>query len=325
MKKIITLALVLLMLMVGCTTAEPVEEKEDVKVIGVLLLVTHPALDATLEGMVSELEAMGHSGKFEIVIENANGDAPTADLIAKQFVSDKVDLIYAIATPAAQAAFNATQGTDIPVVFNAVTDAVAAGIVASNDAPGGNVTGVSDAAPLDLQLQLIKELMPEAKKIGMLYNLGEVNGLIQVEQVQALAPQFGLEVVATGVTTAAEMASAAQQIAGEVDAFYNITDNLVVSNTAIVTDKAAQAGIPVFAAEDGAMDQGLLAVDGLSYLKLGNQAAALVANILFEGVSPKDLKVSTATETSLVINQTIANTLNITISDALKARATLID
>ena len=191
--------------------------------------------------------------------------------------------------------------------------------------PGGNVTGVSDAAPLDLQLQLIKELMPEAKKIGMLYNLGEVNGLIQFEQVQALAPQFGLEVVATGVTTAAEMASAAQQIAGEVDAFYNITDNLVVSNTAIVTDKAAQAGIPVFAAEDGAMDQGLLAVDGLSYLKLGNQAAALVAKILFEGVSPKDLKVSTATETSLVINQTIANTLNITISDALKARATLID
>ena len=273
MKKIITLALVLLMLMVGCTTTEPVEEKEDVKVIGVLLQVTHPALDATLEGMVSELEAMGYTGKFEIVIENANGDTPTADLIAKQFVSDKVDLIYAIATPAAQAAFNATQGTDIPVVFNAVTDAVAAGIVASNDAPGGNVTGVSDAAPLDLQLQLIKELMPEAKKIGMLYNLGEVNGLIQVEQVQALAPQFGLEVVATGVTTAAEMASAAQQIAGEVDAFYNITDNLVVSNTAIVTDKAAQAGIPVFAAEDGAMDQGLLAVDGLSYLKLGNQAA----------------------------------------------------
>jgi putative ABC transport system substrate-binding protein len=325
MKKIITLALVLLMLMVGCTEAEPVEEKEDVKTIGVLLLVTHPALDATIEGMVSELEAMGFAGKFKIVIENANGDAPTADLIAKQFVSDKVDLIYAIATPAAQAAFNATQGTDIPVVFNAVTDAVAAGIVASNDAPGGNVTGVSDAAPLDLQLQLIRDLLPEAKKIGMLYNLGEVNGLIQVEQVQALAPQFGLEVIVTGVTTASEMASAAQQIAGEVDAFYNITDNLVVSNTAIVTDKAAQAGIPVFAAEDGTMDQGLLAVDGLSYLKLGNQAAGLVAKILFEGVSPKDLAVSTATDTSLIINQTIANTLNITISDALKARATLID
>lgn len=324
MKKIITLALVLLLWMVGCTSVEPKTE-EDVKVIGVLLLVTHPALDATIEGMVAELEAMGHTGKFEIVIENANGDAPTADLIAKKFVSDKVDLIYAIATPAAQAAFNATQGSDIPVVFNAVTDAVAAGIVESNDAPGGNVTGVSDAAPLDLQLQLIKDLIPEAKKIGMLYNLGEVNGLIQVEQVKALAPQFGLEVVATGITTASEMASAAQQIAGEVDAFYNITDNLVVSNTAIVTDKAAQVGIPVFAAEEGAMDQGLLAVEGLSYLKLGNQAAGLVAKILFEGVSPKDLKVSTATDTSLIINQTIANTLNITISDALKARATLID
>ena len=325
MKKIVTLGLIMMLLLVGCSQAEPTVEGEDVKVIGVLLLVTHPALDATLEGLVSELEAMGFAGKFEIVLENANGDPTTADLIAKKFVSDKVDMIYAIATPAAQAAFNATQGTDIPVVFNAVTDAVAAGIVASNEAPGGNVTGVSDAAPLDRQLQLIRDLLPEAKKIGMLYNLGEVNGIIQIDQVKVLAPQFGLEVVAVGVTNASEMASAAQQIAGEVDAFYNITDNLVASNTAIVSDKAQLAGIPVFAAEDGTMDQGLLAVDGLSYTKLGNQAADLVAKILFDGVSPATLKVSTATDTSLIINQTIAQTLNITISDALKARATLID
>ena len=218
MKKIVTLGLIMMLLLVGCSQAEPTVEGEDVKVIGVLLLVTHPALDATLEGLVSELEAMGFAGKFEIVLENANGDPTTADLIAKKFVSDKVDMIYAIATPAAQAAFNATQGTDIPVVFNAVTDAVAAGIVASNEAPGGNVTGVSDAAPLDRQLQLIRDLLPEAKKIGMLYNLGEVNGIIQIDQVKVLAPQFGLEVVAVGVTNASEMASAAQQIAGEVDA-----------------------------------------------------------------------------------------------------------
>ena len=325
MKKRITFILVLLLLMVGCAQVELPAEQEDVKVIGVLLLVTHPALDATIEGLVSEVEAMGHKGAFELVIKNANGDAATADLIAKQFVSDQVDMIYAIATKSVQAAFNATQGTDIPVVFNAVTNPVAAGVVASNEAPGGNVTGVSDAAPLELQLQLIRDLMPEAKKIGMLYNLGEINGLLQVEQVKALAPQFGLEVVATGVTNAAEMASAAQQIAGEVDAFYNITDNLVASNLAIITDKAQQAGIPVFAAEEGGMDQGLFAVEGLSYLKLGNQAAGLVAKILFEGVAPRDLKVSTAIETSLIINQTIANTLNITIPDALKARATLIN
>ena len=320
----IVLSLWIILMLVAC--ASPAENKDDIKVIGVLQWVTHPALDATLTGLQDELEAQGiDSTKVEWVIKNADGQAANADLIAKQFVSDGVDLIYAIATPAAQAAVNATLGSDLPVVFNAVTDAVVAGLVETNERPGGNVTGVSDAAPLELQIQLIKDFLPEAQKIGMLYNLGEVNGKIQVEQVQALSSQFNLEVVAMGVTNNDEIASAMTQLVSEVDAIYNITDNLIVTATSIIVDKANSANIPVFAAENGAMDLGLLAVDGLSYEKLGRQAGSIVNDILFNQKSPAEIAVSGAVDTSLEINVKVAELLGITIPESLKARATLVE
>ena len=318
------LSLWIILMLVGC--ASPSEEKSDVKVIGVLQWVTHPALDATLTGLQTELENQGiDSTQIEWVIKNADGQAANADLIAKQFVSDGVDLIYAIATPAAQAAVNATLDLDIPVVFNAVTDAVAAGLVESNEKPGKNVTGVSDAAPLALQLQLIKEMLPNAQKIGMLYNLGEINGKIQVEQVQALSSDFGLEIVSVGVTNNDEISSAMTQLVTEVDAIYNITDNLIVTATSIIVDKANSAKIPVFAAENGAMSLGLLAVDGLSYEKLGVQAGSIVKDILFNQKKPSDIAVSGAIETSLEINVKVAELLGISIPETLKERATLVE
>lgn len=320
----IALSLWIILMLVGC--ANPTEEKSDVKVIGVLQWVTHPALDATLTGLQTELENQGiDSTQIEWVIKNADGQAANADLIAKQFVSDGVDLIYAIATPAAQAAVNATLDSEIPVVFNAVTDAVAAGLVESNELPGKNVTGVSDAAPLALQLQLIKDLLPNAQKIGMLYNLGEINGKIQVEQVQALSSDFGLEIVSVGVTNNDEISSAMTQLVSEVDAIYNITDNLIVTATSIIVDKANSAKIPVFAAENGAMSLGLLAVDGLSYEKLGVQAGSIVKDILFSQKKPSEIAVSGAIETSLEINVKVAELLGISIPETLKERATLIE
>lgn len=313
-----------LMTLSACAPAADVES--DIKVIGVLQLVEHPALDAALSGLSEYLLANGYDeSKVRLDVRNAGGQPANADLIAKEFVSEGVDLIYAIATPAAQAAYNATMGTDIPVVFNAVTDAVAAGIVKSNESPDTNVTGVTDAAPLTIQLQLIREILPNATKIGMLYNLGEVNGKIQVEQVQVLAPALGFEVVVIGVTTNDEIAAGAGQLASEVDCIYNITDNLVVGATAIIVDKANAAGIPVFAAEDGQMSSGLLAVDGLSYAKLGTQAGPIVVDILFNGKSPAQIAVSGATDTQLTINTSVAKTLGITIPEALLSRAALVE
>ena len=322
--KTIILGLWMILLLVAC--ASPSEKKDDIKVIGVLQWVTHPALDATLTGLQDELSRQGiDSSKIEWLIKNADGQAANADLIAKQFVSDGVDLIYAIATPAAQAAVNATLNTDIPVVFNAVTDAVVAGLVESNELPGGNVTGGSDAAPLALQLRLIKYFLRSVQKIGMFYNLGELNGKIQVEQVQALSSEFGLEVVSIGVTNNDEISSAMTQLVSEVDAIYNITDNLIVTATSIIVDKANSAKIPVFAAENGGMSLGLLAVDGLSYEKLGIQAASIVSDILFNQKNPSEITVSGAKDTTLEINVKVAELLGISIPETLKERATLIE
>ncbi len=324
MKKGIKIGIAVLLtglLLSGCGT----NTKKKVT-IGVLQLVTHPALDAALSGMTDYLKAQGYDeSQVTIVVKNAGGEAATAAIIAQQFVTDKVDLIYAIATPAAQAAFNAVQGSKIPVVFNAVTDAVSAGIVTSNEKPGGQVTGVSDAAPLNLQVKLIRDLLPTAKKIGMLYNLGEVNGKIQVDQVKALAPAQGFEIVAIGVSATTEISAAAQQLASQVDCIYNITDNMVVGATSVIVDKANAKKIPVFAAEDGGMSQGLLASDGLSYTKLGKQAGVIVVDILFKSKKPADIAVQTATDTALSISAGVAKALNITIPEALKTRVTMLD
>lgn len=299
---------------------------DDKLVIGIVQHQEHPALDSSREGFLAKLKELGYDeSKIDFQIKYAQGEASTDDLIVKQFVADKVDLIYAIATPAAQSAYNATMDTEIPVIFNAVTDAVEAGIVQSNEKPGGNVTGVSDAAPLEAQIKLIREMLPEAKTIGMLYNLGEVNGKIQVDQVKALAPEYDFEVMDLGVSATTEIPTAAEQLSGSVDCFYNITDNMVVNATASVVDKANAKNLPVFAAEDGQMAQGLLASDSISYYSLGEQAGQIAYDILVNGKSPADIPVETAKDTTLILNQKVAEALGIEIPEELMKRATLFE
>lgn len=315
MKKTIII-LLLSLLLASCSNAS-----DKKLVIGVLQYMQHPALDSTVEGLEDYLKEHNLDDKVELVIKNAQGDSGTAYSIAQQFVNDDVDLIYAIATQAGQAAFNATDTKQIPIVFNAITDAVEAGIVESNESSGNHVTGVSDAAPLDIQLQLIKEIVPETKKIGMIYNLGEINGKIQVDQVSELAPKYAMETVVVGVSQVTDISSAVEQLAKEVDVLYNITDNMIVSSTALIAHKALEYNIPLFAAEYGPLDEGILAVEGLSYYKLGVQAGDLVNSVLFKNVSPSDLPIKTATDATLKINYDIAEELNITISESLQARA----
>ena len=299
---------------------------DDTLTIGIVQHQEHPALDSAREGFLAKLKELGYDeSKIDFQIKYAQGEAGTDDLIVKQFVADKVDLIYAIATPAAQSAYNATMDTEIPVIFNAVTDAVEAGIVQSNEKPGGNVTGVSDAAPLEAQIKLIREMLPEAETIGMLYNLGEVNGKIQVDQVKALAPEYDFEVKDLGVSATTEIPTAAEQLSGDVDCFYNITDNMVVNATASVVDKANAKNIPVFAAEDGQMAQGLLASDSISYYSLGEQAGQIAYDILVNGKNPADIPVETAKDTTLILNQKVAEALGIEIPEELLKRATLFE
>ncbi len=307
--------LLLSMLLMGCSA------KDDQRLtIGVVQLVQHPALDATVDGLKDFLRENNLLDKVTIVVKNAQGDPGIALSIAQQFVNDDVDLIYAIATPAAQAAFNATIEKQIPIVFNAVTDPVAAGIADSLESSNNHVTGVSDAAPLELQLALIREMLPNAKRIGLLFNLAEINGKIQVEQVKELAPKFGLEAIITGVSAANEIDSATSQLVNSVDAIYNITDNMIASATSLIVDIAFRNNIPVFGAEDGQMDQGLLAVEGLSYFKLGQQAGPLVKAILFDNVHPSELPITTAVDTDLRVSLDMAQSLNIDIPQSILDR-----
>lgn len=329
MKKKLLGGLALALLLAGCGNSgdsdkEKTDDGKKTYKIGIIQQMEHPALDSAREGLEKYLKGKSDA-KFEITVKNAQGDNGTADTIAKQFVSDDVDLIYSIATNALQAAVNATGGTDIPVVFNAVTDGVEAKLVTSNEKPGGNVTGVSDAAPLEKQLEMIREFLPEAKKIGMIYNIGEVNGKLQVQQVEKLASKYNFKIVKKGVSATTEIATAAEQLAGDVDCIYNITDNMVVSATASITDKANAKNIPVFAAEDGQMKAGLLASDSISYEKLGEQAGSVAYDILVNGKKAGNIPVETAKDTTLYINKKVAEQLGIKIPDSLAERATFVE
>lgn len=326
MKKLLGL-LSLCLILTGCgsdgSSTNNSNGEKDSFTIGIVQHMPHPALDSSVSGFKDFLNEKGVNVEF--LEKNAQGDTTTNGMITDQFVNDGVDMIYAIATPSALAAVNSTLDSDLPVVFNAVTDPVDAGLVASAEKPGKNVTGVSDAAPLETQVKLIREFLPEAKKIGMIYNIGEPNGKLQVEQVEEIAPNFGFTVEKKGISAVTEIASAAQQLAASCDCIYNITDNSVVSATAAIVDKANNENIPVFAAEDGQMSSGLLASDSLSYYNLGKQAGQIAYDILVDGKNPGDIAVEGAQETALYVNKKVAEALEIEIPASVDERCTYLD
>lgn len=325
MKKLIILIIATLML-AGCTKPTTSDKPKDEKlVIGIITWVTHPALDAAVEGMIEEVTALVGEDKVTFILKNANADESSAQLISKDFVDQKVDLIYAVATPSLTAAFGATLDSKTPIIFSAVTDAVAAGVVESNEVPNTNVSGVSDAAPIQTQLNLIKEILPSASKIGMLYNLSEINGKIQVDQATELATGMGLEVVAKGISQDSEITLAAQQLATTTDAFYIITDNKIISSIATVINQANNSGIPVFAAESGQMAAGLLASDSLSYFNMGKLAGTMIVKVLVDKVDIATLPVVTEGATQLFVSKTVADSLNITLPQSVLDRAEIID
>ena len=317
MKKILLLGLIILVL-VGCGSSKD----ETTFKIGILQWAEHAALDDAAQGLISELESMGLD-KVEIIHKNANDDNSAANLIVGQFVDAGVDLIYAIATPAAQVAVSATEGTDIPVVFNAVTDAVSAGLVESNEKPNGRVTGVSDMAPIDTQLALIKEFLPKANAVGVIYNTGEDNSVHQIALIESLIGNHGMTLNVQGVSSAQEIALASEQVTANSDAIYIITDNMIAKAAPQVVGIANEIKVPVFMAESGQIDQGILASDSISYFGLGTQAARMVKSILVYGINPGDIPVEISQTTSLFVNEKVALELGVEIPDSILERATL--
>ncbi|MFS8583128.1 MAG: ABC transporter substrate-binding protein, partial [Limnochordales bacterium] len=246
------------------------------------------------------------------------GDFGPALTIAQKFAADGVDLVLAIATPAAQAAAQVLR--DTPILITAVTDPVAAELVDSIERPGTNVTGTSDLTPVRAQLELLTMLAPSARRVGVIYNAGEVNSVVQVNLAKAAAADLGLEVVEATAANSSEVLSAAQSLVGRVDALYVPTDNTVVSAIESVVLVAERARLPLIAGEDLSVEQGALATVGIDYYQLGRQTADMALRVL-QGENPAEMSIEYQNEINLVVNLSAAQRMGVTIPEDLLANA----
>ena len=272
--------------------------------IGVLQLVQHAALDASNKGFFAALDDAGLS--YTADQQNAGGEVAVAQTIADKLVNDKDDLIFAIATPAAQAVAGLT--SDIPVVITAVTDPAGSGLVESNDKPGKNITGTSDLTPA------------KAKKVGMLYSSAEANSAFQIKLAHEAAKNEGLEYEDYSVSSLNEIQSVVESMVGKVDAIYVPTDNMIASGMSTVSMIATENNIPIIGAEVAHVDDGALATYGINYYELGYLAGKQAVKILKDGVSPKDMPIEylPADKCEFSVNEEVAKTLSIDVSSIKK-------
>ncbi len=284
--------------------------------IGITQIVSHPALDAAAQGFKDALEEEGIQANFDE--QNAQGELPVASTIAEKFVADNVDLILAIATPTSQAAVQATD--EIPVLFAAVTDPVAAGLVDDPENPMANVTGVSDKLPMQPHLDLVQELVPDIQTLGVLYNAGEANSVALVEEERQLAEAMGWELQEATVASSAEVLSAAQSLIGRVDAISVLTDNTVVSAFESVVKVGQENGIPVIAGDIDSVERGAAAAYAFDYYEHGRQAGRMAARWL-KGASIDQLPVEFAQDLVLAVNPASAEKMGISIPDAMQQEA----
>jgi len=314
MSKLMAVVVAGMMVFTGCSSGktdqvnnESNAEKEFT--IGIVQLAEHPALDGARLGFEEGLKELGVNAK--VIYKNAQGDIPTSLSISQNFVNDKVDLIFAIATPAAQAAKQATIDSNIPVIFSAVTDPVSAELVASMDKPEGNVTGTSDATPIDRQLQLFKDLDPNIKNIGIIFSTSEPNSQVQIDMAKELAVGMGLEIHEVGITTINDIPQAVDSIIDSVDGIYAITDNMVASGINIVAAKAIENNIITVGAEEALVKGGLLITDGLSYFELGRQSAEMAKQILVDGKPVSEVPSASSQNTIKALNENTLKSLNL--------------
>ncbi len=316
MKKLLSLALVLAMALTLTTLTACQPADDGAYTVGIIQLAEHPALDSATEGFKAALtEKLGDTVKFEE--KNAQGEATNCTTIVNGFVNGKVDLIMANATNAVKAAMEAT--STIPVVGTSVTSYAGSGLVASDDAPGANVTGASDYNPVSAQVALVKAFVPDAKTIGIVYASGEENSKIQADEAKAAFEAENYAVKLYTVADSNEIASVVTQACTEVDAFYEPTDNLIASNVSAMTNITTANKIPVFCCEAGMVSGGMLAGYALSYYDLGYQAGLMAYDILVNGKNPAEMPIFKFDETSLQleVNETAMAELGLTMPASL--------
>ncbi|WP_017792639.1 ABC transporter substrate-binding protein [Leucobacter salsicius] len=288
--------------------------------IGIGQFVQAPPLDAATKGFKQAFIDAGYveGETVEFDVKNANAEVATSTTIAQTFATQGVDLVLGVATPMAQAAMQNI--TDVPVLFTAVTDPVAADLVESNEAPGSNVTGTSDLTPVADQIDLITEIRPETKKIGIVYSSGEVNSQVLVELAREAAKTHGIEIVEATVTNAGELKQATESL-GDVDAIYTPSDNLVISGIGAIVGVAEERGILVVGADAAHVEGGAVATIGIDYEKLGKQTGEMAVRILKDGEDPATMAVETSNELQLVLNLESAKRIGVELPAELVDRA----
>ena len=308
-------------LMAGCG-GEKKEAKKDAKVnVGIVQLVEHAALDAANKGFVDGMASKGYKEGQNVTYDRQNAQADQSNLqnIAQRFVNNKVNLICAIATPAAQTVANVTP--DIPIVGTAITDYKAAKLVKDNAKPGTNVTGTTDMNPIEAQLDLLLKLVPGAKTIGTIYCSSEVNSQLQVDILKAAAKAKGVEVKEATVSTVNDIQQAARSLVGKVQGIYVPTDNILASampTLAIVTEEAK---LPVVAGEGGMVKAGGVATLGIDYYKLGVQTGEMAADILSGKSKPQDMPIQSQKDFSVIVNEANAKKIGLTIPEEILKKA----
>ena len=305
----------------AATLAISLPAKAEDVTVAVTAIVEHPALDAARDGVKEALEAAGYKEgeNLTFLYESAQGNPATAAQIARQFAGEEPSVIVPISTPSAQAVVSSTR--DIPVVFTAVSDPLGAQLVKDMDHPGGNVTGLSDMSPVAEHLALIKEILPNAKTIGFLYNSGEANSVSLLAVLKVEAEKAGLKVVESAATKSAEVQGAARALIGRADAIYIPTDNTIISALEGAVAVAEEAKLPLFTADTDSVSRGALAALGFNYKDVGRQTGEIVVRIL-KGENPGDIGVKVAAGTDLVVNKAAATKMGVTLPEAVVGRAT---
>lgn len=279
-------------------------------------IVEHPALDSLRQGVKDELAAQGLKVSFHDHI--AQGNIATANLIAKQILGEQPDVAVGIATPTAQACAQAIKS--IPIIFAAVTDPVGAGLVASLDKPGGNISGTSDMSPIDRQLELILEFLPKLSSIGVIYNSGEANSVTLVSVLKEEAAKKGIRVEEATVSNSAGVFQAAKSLIGRAQAVYIPTDNTVVSAFEAITQVGYQAKLPIFAADTDSVGRGAIAALAVDYYKMGRQTGEMVSRVL-SGAKPGDMPVETLREFQVHLNPGSAEKMGLNVPAAIRDKA----
>ena len=285
--------------------------------IGVMQLIEHNALDSAYKGFVDGLKEAGYEDGKNIIIDyqNAQGEQANCITIGQKFINDKSDLILAIATPAAQAIANMTK--DIPILITAVTDPADSKLVADNNAPGGNITGTSDLTPVEAQIELLKEMIPNVKTVGLLYCSSEQNSVFQINIAKKKLDAMGIKYIDIAISNLNEIQQVIQNVIGKVEAIYTPTDNMIANGMATVALMTEPAKLPVICGEGGMTMLGGTATYGINYYELGKLTSTQAVSILKGDKKTSEMPIEYLQKFDLVVNTNMIESIGLTIPESL--------